>query len=231
MLAELVMRDTGAPVVFDATHSVQLPGGQVLLHSLDIMLWAMAQQDPDDWLGRHDRQGELWVQRNDDDFKPLLDRYKYAQRHPMLSQEAHRAQAVAALIEPLEQTLSHQPWLAGSHPGLADAALLPFVRKGQLVSLESTTYPGTTRDEMGPILDATGLKRNEDYFLAYSPEREDPGNTDFSTSDIPKVVAGDGPEASQIVSDFYAAVVRQIVPVSSRAATPIDDAVARVSRT
>ena len=100
------------------------------------MLWALVQHDPDDWLERHDRQGELWVQRNDEDFKPLLDHYKYAQRHPMLPQEAHRAKAVAALIEPLEHTLSHQPWLAGTRPGLADAALLPFVRQFALVQPE-----------------------------------------------------------------------------------------------
>jgi glutathione S-transferase len=115
---------------------LQLPGGQLLLHSLDIMLWALAQHDPQEWLGRHDRQGERWVQRNDEDFKPLLDRYKYAQRHPMLTQAEHRAQAMHALIEPLEQTLSERPWLAGTRPGLADAALLPFVRQFALVQPE-----------------------------------------------------------------------------------------------
>jgi UDP-N-acetyl-D-glucosamine dehydrogenase len=89
------------------------------------------------------------------------------------------------------------------------------LRKGQLIVLESTTYPGTTREVLVPILEESGLVNRRDFFVGFSPEREDPGNTDFSTSDIPKVVAGDGPEASQIVSDFYAAVVRQIVPVSS----------------
>lgn len=139
-LREVALRDKPAELLAISPAAtvpvLQLPGGQVLLHSLDIMLWALAQHDPDNWLGRHDGQGELWVQRNDDDFKPLLDRYKYAQRHPLLSQEAHRAQAVSALIEPLAQTLSHQPWLAGSHPGLADAALLPFVRQFALVQPE-----------------------------------------------------------------------------------------------
>ncbi len=89
------------------------------------------------------------------------------------------------------------------------------LRKGQLIVLESTTYPGTTREVLVPILEESGLVNRRDFFVGFSPEREDPGNTDFSTSDIPKVVAGDGPEASQIVSAFYAAVVRQIVPVSS----------------
>lgn len=139
-LREVALRDKPADLLAISPAAtvpvLQLPDGQVLVHSLDIMLWALAQHDPQDWLGRHDRQGERWVQRNDEDFKPLLDRYKYAQRHPMLSQAAHRAQAMNALIEPLEQTLSHQPWLAGTRPGLADAALLPFVRQFALVQPE-----------------------------------------------------------------------------------------------
>lgn len=108
---------------------LQLADGRVLLHSLDIMRWALQQRDPDDWLGRHDRLGELWVQRNDDAFKPLLDRYKYAPRHPLLSPQAHRAAAMDAFVTPLEQTLRDRPWLAGARPGLADVALLPFVRQ------------------------------------------------------------------------------------------------------
>ena len=65
------------------------------------------------------------------------------------------------------------------------------LRPGQIVVLESTTYPGTTRDVMLPILCESGLRSGEDFFLAYSPEREDPGNTDFSAAGIPKVVGGD----------------------------------------
>lgn len=62
------------------------------------------------------------------------------------------------------------------------------LRKGQLVVLESTTYPGTTDEDMRAILEQTGLKAGEDFYLAFSPEREDPGNRDFSTSQIPKIV-------------------------------------------
>ena len=89
------------------------------------------------------------------------------------------------------------------------------LRKGQLVTLESTTYPGTTRDEMGPILDATGLKRNEDYFLAYSPEREDPGNPDFSASVIPKLVGGTDEVSGKLAYALYSRVVSKAHFVSS----------------
>ena len=89
------------------------------------------------------------------------------------------------------------------------------LRKGQLVVLESTTYPGTTRDEMGPILDATGLKRNQDYVLAYSPEREDPGNPDFSASVIPKLVGGTDEVSGKLAFALYSRVVSKAHFVSS----------------
>jgi UDP-N-acetyl-D-glucosamine dehydrogenase len=89
------------------------------------------------------------------------------------------------------------------------------LRKGQLVVLESTTYPGTTREVMKPILDATGLKVESDYFLAYSPEREDPGREDFTTKDIPKVVGGFGPRSLKIATALYNAAIVQAVSVSS----------------
>ncbi|KPF71702.1 UDP-N-acetyl-D-glucosamine dehydrogenase [Bosea sp. AAP35] len=89
---------------------------------------------------------------------------------------------------------------------------------GQLVVLESTTYPGTTDELMRPILEqATGLKSGQDFFLAYSPEREDPGNAQFGTSDIPKVVGGDGLDALAMADALYSALVVQTVPVSSTA--------------
>ncbi len=89
------------------------------------------------------------------------------------------------------------------------------LRKGQLVILESTTYPGTTRDIMLPILSATGLKVGEDFFLAFSPEREDPGNPDFSADRIPKVVGGIEPKSSELAQQLYSAAVVRVVPVSS----------------
>lgn len=89
------------------------------------------------------------------------------------------------------------------------------LRPGQLISLESTTYPGTTRDVMLPILQPRGLQPGQDYFLAYSPEREDPGNPDFSASRIPKVVGGMDPVSARLAVELYSKAVVQVVPVSS----------------
>lgn len=89
------------------------------------------------------------------------------------------------------------------------------LRKGQLVVLESTTYPGTTRDEMQPILDARGLKCGDEYFLAYSPEREDPGSMGRSAQHIPKLVGGVDPVATDLAMAFYTQVVKEAHRVSS----------------
>ena len=91
------------------------------------------------------------------------------------------------------------------------------LRPGQLVALESTTYPGTTDEVLRPVLEEGGLKSGRDFFLAFSPEREDPGNPDFGTSTIPKVVGGDGPLAMELADALYGALVTRTVPVSSTA--------------
>lgn len=91
------------------------------------------------------------------------------------------------------------------------------LRRGQLVVLESTTYPGTTDEVVKPILEATGLRSGTDFFLGFSPEREDPGNRNFDTVTIPKIVAGDGDEARQLMQLFYGNAVKTVVPVSSNA--------------
>ncbi len=89
------------------------------------------------------------------------------------------------------------------------------LRRGQLVVLESTTYPGTTREVVKPILETSGLRSEIDFFLAYSPEREDPGNPNFATTQIPKVIAGDGQCALRLASAFYQQFVVSTVQVSS----------------
>jgi len=91
------------------------------------------------------------------------------------------------------------------------------LRAGQLVVLESTTYPGTTDDVVKVILERTGLKSGTDFFVGFSPEREDPGNQHYHTATIPKVVAGDGPQALALMKGFYGAAVKTVVPVSSNA--------------
>lgn len=95
------------------------------------------------------------------------------------------------------------------------AAVAQHLRPGQLVVLESTTYPGTTREVAKPILESKGLKSEVDFLLGFSPEREDPGNAEFTTVRIPKIVSGDGPQAAQAAAAFYSAVVERVVPVST----------------
>jgi len=95
--------------------------------------------------------------------------------------------------------------------------LARHLRASQLVVLESTTYPGTTEDVLKPILEQSGLRSGADFFLAYSPEREDPGNAQFSTAAIPKVVGGDGPTALQLATALYGSAIVETVPVSTTA--------------
>ena len=90
-----------------------------------------------------------------------------------------------------------------------------YLQAGQLVILESTTYPGTTRDILKPELEAGGLKAGVDFLLGYSPEREDPGNPSFSAANIPKVVGGYTPESAQAAQALYGAVVPQVIPATS----------------
>jgi UDP-N-acetyl-D-glucosamine dehydrogenase len=89
------------------------------------------------------------------------------------------------------------------------------LRKGQLVVLESTTYPGTTREELLPRFTAGGLSAGTDFFLAFSPEREDPGNAHFDTKNIPKVVGGLDEPSSRLAQALYGAALERVVPVSS----------------
>ncbi|MBM2846777.1 MAG: UDP-glucose/GDP-mannose dehydrogenase [Bacteroidetes bacterium] len=94
-------------------------------------------------------------------------------------------------------------------------SLVPHVRKGQLIVLESTTYPGTTEEVMIPILEKSGLKVDKDFYVAFSPEREDPSRTDFTTETIPKVVGSTTPEGLAVAEKVYQQIVVRTVPVSS----------------
>jgi len=89
------------------------------------------------------------------------------------------------------------------------------MRKGQLIVLESTTYPGTTEELVLPRLESSGLKVGQDFFLGFSPEREDPGNKRFTTHQIPKVVAGVTPSCQKVVTALYSQIIKKVVPVSS----------------
>lgn len=94
-------------------------------------------------------------------------------------------------------------------------SLVPHLRPGQLVILESTTYPGTTSEVVIPILEQSGLRIGEELFVAYSPEREDPANPHFTAKSIPKVVGANDANSRRALEVFYGAVFDQIVPVSS----------------
>jgi UDP-N-acetyl-D-glucosamine dehydrogenase len=94
-------------------------------------------------------------------------------------------------------------------------ALAPYFRPGQVLSLESTTYPGTTEEELLPRVEKTGRKVGEDFFLVYSPEREDPGNANFTTRTIPKVCGGHTPGCLDVGLSLYGHVIDKVVPVSS----------------
>jgi UDP-N-acetyl-D-glucosamine dehydrogenase len=103
----------------------------------------------------------------------------------------------------------------------ATDAVKQALRRGQLVVLESTTYPGTTRELMLPALEATGLKVGEDFFLAFSPERVDPGNAKWNTRNTPKVVGGITPACLQVAAALYESAIEKLVPVSSTEAAEL----------
>jgi UDP-N-acetyl-D-glucosamine dehydrogenase len=95
------------------------------------------------------------------------------------------------------------------------ASILPYLRKGQLLSLESTTWPGTTEEVLRPPLERAGFTIGDDFYLVYSPEREDPGNLHYSTRTIPKIIGGSTSACLQAGLALYRKVIDQVVPVSS----------------
>ena len=109
-------------------------------------------------------------------------------------------------------------------------SLLPYLKKGQVVSLESTTYPGTTDEELKPRIESTGLKVGEDVFLVYSPEREDPGNASFNTQTIPKVCGGDTEACQQVGIALYGHVIDRVVTVSSTRAAEMTKLLENIHR-
>ncbi len=102
-----------------------------------------------------------------------------------------------------------------SYIGSAAEKIAQTLHKDQLIILESTTYPGTTRDFMLPILEKTGLKIGTDFFVAFSPERIDPGNKQFHLTNTPKVVGGITPKCQELACLLYGQVIQKIIPVSS----------------
>lgn len=109
-------------------------------------------------------------------------------------------------------------------------SLVPYLRKGHIVSLESTTYPGTTDEELKPRLESSGLKVGKDVFLVFSPEREDPGNPDFVTKTIPKVCGGVTPACLEAGLALYGQVIDHVVSVSSSRAAEMTKLLENIHR-
>lgn len=133
-LIEVALRDKPAAMLAlspKATVPVlHLPDGQVLDQSLDIMRWALAQHDPQGWLTQAPQADmQALIDLNDGPFKQLLDRYKYAERHPEKPRSAYRDEAVSLLLAPLNARLAQHAGLFGDGISLADMAIVPFVRQ------------------------------------------------------------------------------------------------------
>lgn len=109
-------------------------------------------------------------------------------------------------------------------------SLVPYLRAGQVVSLESTTYPGTTDEELLPRIESRGFKVGQDVFLVYSPEREDPGNPNFTTRTIPKVCGGHTPACQEVGIALYGQVIDRVVPVSSTRAAEMTKLLENIHR-
>ena len=126
--------------------------------------------------------------------------------------EAAKADAILICV-PTPLTAQREPDL--SHVRAAADGLAPYLRAGQLVSLESTTYPGTTEEELLPRVARRGLKVGKDIFVCFSPEREDPGNARFPTHAIPKILGGTTADCVEVGMALYGAAIDKVVAVSS----------------
>ena len=130
-LREVVLRDKPAEMVAASAKGtvpvLVLPSGTVIDESLDIMSWALRQRDPNHWLDQHNDAGPL-LSSCDDEFKPWLDRYKYADRHPEQAKDFYRGQALL-FVDELEQALAETPYLLGDEAGIADVGVFPFIRQ------------------------------------------------------------------------------------------------------
>jgi UDP-N-acetyl-D-glucosamine dehydrogenase len=187
----------GLPLLLTfAEHSFPVVGFDIDLHKIDAI-----------------NRGESYIRH----IEPGRIRRRLAdggQRFAVTS-DFHRAGEVDALLMcvPTPLTAAREPDM--TYIESTTRSIAPYLRPGQLVVLESTTYPGTTEEVVKPILEnASGLRAGRDFFLAFSPEREDPGNSNFNTATIPKVVGGFTPSCTSVASALYAAAITRVVPVT-----------------
>ncbi len=151
-----------------------LPGGEVIDESLAIMRWALGQNDPQGWLVHVDEPDlQQLVALNDGPFKRALDAYKYPERDRSATVEEHRAQGEAALVSLLEARLADQAFLAGASPGLADAAIFPFIRQWAAVDAAWFEHArwAAVRRWLQHWLGSTAFLRVMDKYPAWEPGR------------------------------------------------------------
>jgi UDP-N-acetyl-D-glucosamine dehydrogenase len=141
-----------------------------------------------------------------------------------------RAMAVDALILCVPTPLNKYREPDLSYVISTTVAIVPYLRSGQVVSLESTTYPGTTEEELLPRISSTNLVVGQDIFLVYSPEREDPGNADFVTNTIPKVVGGHTIACLEVGKALYGQAIDKIVPMTSTKAAEMTKLLENIHR-
>ena len=152
-----------------------------------------------------------------------------ARRFEATTRVSRAAEADALIIcVPTPLTASREPDL--SFVINTVESILPYLRAGQLISLESTTYPGTTDEELKPRIEQLGFKVGEDIFLCFSPEREDPGNPHFTTRDIPKICGGATPACLEAGVALYSQAVDKVVPVSSTRAAEMTKLLENIHR-
>jgi len=154
---------------------------------------------------------------------PLVERIQATTRHADLAS----CEAVIICV-PTPLTGSREPDL--TYLLEAGAALAEVLRSGQLVVLESTTYPGTTRDQLAPVLEGSGLKAGSDFHLAFSPERIDPGRTDFTVRTTPKLVGGLTEACSKQACDLYDLICDEVVVLSSPEAAELSKLLENIFR-
>lgn len=171
-------------------------------------------------------QGKSYIEHIDAE---RVARAKQQQRFEATTDFARAAEADALVLcvpTPLNQY--REPDLSFIRSTMA--GLLPHLRAGQVLSLESTTYPGTTEEELRPLIEQRGFTVGEDIFLVYSPEREDPGNAHFNTSTIPKVMGGSTAACSEVGVALYEQAISEVVAVSSTRAAEMTKLLENIHR-
>jgi UDP-N-acetyl-D-glucosamine dehydrogenase len=170
--------------------------------------------------------GESYIQHID------AGRVQRARQHQKLEATTDFARAAEAdaliLCVPTPLNAYREPDLSFIRDTMT--ALVPYLRPGQVLSLESTTYPGTTEEELRPLVERQGLVIGESFFLVYSPEREDPGNAQFNTATIPKVMGGSTPACNEVGVALYEQAISQVVPVSSTRAAEMTKLLENIHR-